>query len=502
MASEKKLPNKPDQLKIVLFNFKGDDKEITPIVSQLSIHEDLFTPFSSCSFIITDALGLTERFPIIGDERIRIEYKTFGEKFKLRTRTYKLYKTGKRVESSQRQYNYIVHGIEEFAIRQEMLSVNKSFVGQKVTKAIQSIYDNASLGNQNTRPAVIPKLYGKGTDNIKDSKNETTYVGTGNTPMEAIQHLKQEAIHIESPSNNSDYVFFQNVDGFHFTTIGELKKYDEEYQDGEENKNEFLLGDQAFALDTPDTRFTPQNIILNAVVKKTVDTIQNLGTGLYHNRVAVVDPLTKRYDYRNFTYFAEFKTLELLGGVKGGRGQKDGGKRIISKESPFRYAESSTHTRYMVGELTTNRLNPSSPTKQFTGGINYKDSPYIKEAVDIDRDPKIKFPNERHKVLNKKIAERAALDTMILDLLIPANSDLKVGDIIYVFAPQATGSTTSQSSFNIFYGNESSRFLITNLEHKYVAGTANFTTRVEVMKDSFEFSPETIREKVESEFTE
>ena len=495
MSTDRTLPNKIDQFKVVLVNFEKEFIDVTALIDSIEIHEGIFSPFASIDFILTDALGITERFPIIGDEHIIVTYKTPGENFKIRTRAFKLYKTGERVEAAQRQYNYVLFGIDEFGLLQETKSVDKSFVGQNVIKAIDKIYYNVVTSGadvQGTFQEFSQSLYGRDKEGIKESKNETSYVATGNSPMEAITHLRQEALHKDT-RNNSDYVFFQNVDGYHITTLGELKE-ERDAQDSEENKKEFLFGDQSIPENNPDERFTAQNIILNARVKKTIDTLQNLATGMFRNRVAVVDPLTKRYDSRTFLYFNEFGYLQKL--------NEGSGKRIHAKNSQFRFMESSTHTRYMVGELTTNRLNPSSPYKQFDGNLNYKDSPYISEAANVDKDPKIKYPNERHKRLNLRIAERASLDVIILELLIPGNSDVKAGDVIYVFAPQASASPATSELFNLFYGNVKSRFLVTAVDHKYERQTANYVTRLECMKDAFELSPEGIRKIVKAEFTE
>ena len=43
------------------------------------------------------------------------------------------------------------------------------------------------------------------------------------TPFESIKYLKEEAEHSASPTNLSDVVFYQDYEGFHLTTLTELK---------------------------------------------------------------------------------------------------------------------------------------------------------------------------------------------------------------------------------------------------------------------------------------
>lgn len=530
MSESRILPNKIDQFQVTLVNYEGEGSNITGLCEKVEIFEGIFQSFSTINIIITDALGFIERFPILGDEMIIVTYKTPGERYKLRTRVFKLYKTGERVEGAQRQVNFTIHGIDEYALFQEMQSIDKSFVGQNVLEAVEDIYNTTASSGSNSgglggstgagttgglgdlggtasfmsgsgRPTPTEGVQGKfiqqrqtlyGRDKERFTRDKcrsfTTYCATGVTPMEGIKQLLEEAIHVDG-SNNSDFVFFQTYEGFHCTTIGELK-------DERGKTLEFLFGDQGLVQNNEEERFTAQHIILEAKIKKFVDVIQNLGTGLYKNRVAVVDPLTKRYDTKVFTYLQEFSYLKKLNGR---------GNRIHADNSLYRLPESSTHTRYLVGELTTNSLNKSLPSnfsadpRDALSFLTYKQSPYLNRS-DLNRDPKIKYPNERHKVLNRKMGERALLDSLILEIVIPGNSDVKAGDVIYVFAPQPSASTGTALDFNLFFGIDKARFLVTAVRHIYSRESLNFVTQLDVMKDSLEFKPETIRRKVRAEF--
>jgi len=120
MSESNILPNKIDQLQVSIINYEGESVNVTGLCEKVEIFEGIFQTFSTITLLITDAIGLIERFPILGDEMIVVTYKTPGERYKLRTRTYKLYKTGERVEAAQRQVNFTVHGIDEYALFQEM----------------------------------------------------------------------------------------------------------------------------------------------------------------------------------------------------------------------------------------------------------------------------------------------------------------------------------------------------------------------------------------------
>ena len=232
MSESRILPNKIDQLQVTLVNYEGEGSNITALCEKIEIFEGIFQTFSTINIIITDALGFIERFPILGDEMIVVTYKTPGQNYKLRTRTYKLYKTGERVEGAQRQVNFSIHGIDEYALFQEMKNVDKSFVGKNVLEAIGDIYnDTASSGSTNgglggstsagttgglgdlggvpefmrttsSGKALTPTegvqgqfiqqrqtLYGRDKEQFTRDKCKsfTTYCSPGGTPMEAIK---------------------------------------------------------------------------------------------------------------------------------------------------------------------------------------------------------------------------------------------------------------------------------------------------------------------------
>ena len=101
MSESRILPNKIDQFQVTLVNYEGEGSNITGLCEKVEIFEGIFQSFSTINIIITDALGFIERFPILGDEMIIVTYKTPGERYKLRTRVFKLYKTGERVEGAR-----------------------------------------------------------------------------------------------------------------------------------------------------------------------------------------------------------------------------------------------------------------------------------------------------------------------------------------------------------------------------------------------------------------
>jgi len=509
------LPNDIAGYAVKLVNYKGEGTDITEIVETFSLYEDLFSPACSLELIVVDASGLPEITPIVGEEYIVLTYRTRGfkkgkEEYPLRRRSFRIYKLSKKEEAAERQTNYVLSCIDDHLLLNEMVDLNSSYVGQNCTLAANTIFENSFIKTDETfRPFdKYPRLYGVNTNDVKESTNNSSYIAPGVTPFEAITYLRDEAEHRNNLDNNSDYVFFQTYLGFHLTTLSELKAQKPQFkfvvQDGaaeESKKNEAVPKEEGD--EREDT--TNHQTINKFQVKKTFDTLHNLGLGTYGNRVAAIDILTKKFDEKIFSYDSDYKNLNTL--ATG---------RLTTKDSLFRYS-GSTHTRYLPTELLSTNVNTGSPTgftqtessyattpyffpvnkknpdekkDKMSGTINNEDAQKRLSTI-ISKDPRLANPRKKHQLLNNRISGKAILDNIIIDLVVPGNSDIKVGDTIYLYIPQ-TSANLEETFYNKFFGQKDPKFLVTNVRHSYATGVTNFFTVLTVVKDSLHDEIETI----------
>ena len=104
-------------------------------------------------------------------------------------------------------------------------------------------------------------------------------------------------------------------------------------------------------------------------------------------------------------------------------------------------------------------------------------------------------------MLNKRISGKGILDTVILDLKIPGNSDIKVGDTINFFVPQTSRESIA---YNDLFGagkssEDSPKFLVVKLNQKYVNEVSSYHTILTIVKDGYSISPEAALEKVKED---
>ena len=132
------------------------------------------------------------------------------------------------------------------------------------------------------------------------------------------------------------------------------------------------------------------------------------------------------------------------------------------------------------------------------------DHAYINEVDKqtlLDKDPLVSNPQIKQRKLGRRIAERATMDAIILDALIPGNSVIKPGDMVEIYVPQTTSTESEKFNFNLFYGKSEEdkrftpRFLVTSVRQNYDNETQNYTTGLELMKDSYAQEVEQVFER-------
>jgi len=69
-------PKAIDLVSIGLLNYESQLISLSSLFVNFHVYEDIMTNTMSCSVQILDSLGILERFPIIGEELLYIEFRT------------------------------------------------------------------------------------------------------------------------------------------------------------------------------------------------------------------------------------------------------------------------------------------------------------------------------------------------------------------------------------------------------------------------------------------
>ena len=459
MAETSYVAGKIDLLDFVIINYSR--KFVTDIRRQcveFNVYEDLFSPTISFTATMLDSNGLIERFPFIGEELVAVSFK-LPTQTTIYKKIFSVYKIGNRNERKERDESFSIFGISLESIIDCSSTVDSSFIGQTFSDIISKTYDQYFL-NSDLRHGLRNEDFYLTYDKplfSEPSSGLHSVVAPLTTPFKFISYCARQAQSIKY--KESDYVFYENNDGFNFQTISSLIE--------QEPIEDYYLADPA----TKETSDSPVTIKDYQIVRKLeynsdeFDTIKSTLSGLYDNSVLVLDPILKKFTTQTFNYYNsknwddDFTNLDK--------------HSFVSEYSHYQGYKGDSHSRYIISNLSD---------------IEYNQTSYLKGRT-IDRngnilDPVSHFPFRRHKFLNNLISKTSQLNTkFILKIDIPGAPERKVGDIIRLFVPQRSAVKEFNQVYNLLYGSNP-KFLISSVHHRYDFTQDLYITTLELIKDS------------------
>lgn len=256
--------------------------DILPQIKMVSLFESIMAPTLSCEILMEDAIDLHKNFPITGEEKFKISFKTDGVD-NITTLIYHLHKTAAKKDiSNSKVSSYILKGISPEMTQ----TIKKGQVSDSYQVPIHDIVTRIMKDKNyvNTNKSVYVEKT-KGLDKI---------ILPSLFLFQGIDYLRGRAISAET--KNSSFVFFENQFGFHFRTIESLMltKRDD-------------YGSKEYFLDNTPTMYgkksevTMFRNIITMEKKNVVSTIKNIAEG-YRNQVNSFDIITKRKEATLFDF--------------------------------------------------------------------------------------------------------------------------------------------------------------------------------------------------------
>lgn len=424
---------------IGLINFKGDQIiDLKRVVVEFNVYEDIFNNTMAVDATLLDSVGLLERVPIIGDEKIVLRYKTSNEDDFVDL-LFDVYKVSNRKIVEERSHLIVLHGVSSEAVENFNSKVERSYVNQTVSTIVSKIYKEF-LEHVSTKKIEIESTLG-----------EHSFV-FGSNPFDAINLVSTEA---ESTKykNKSTFLFYENKEGFKFKTISSLLD-----QDAVEN---YYFGEMNLEQMRDDSEEIKQfQTIVALDFERTFDTLQGLDLGMYSNRLYILDPVLKRSTISDFNYKNDFSKLEHLST-----------KKIISDNGRIAKGKIPSHFRFISSQITSS---------------DYKKESYLNGKISASNDPFLASPRKRQRFLNNAISEKATFSQYTLNITIPGNSLLKCGDVINVFIPQNSDVEEDKQAYLKLFGQTDPKFLITAVRHNYKNTTGYYTTTLNCVKETFD----------------
>ena len=385
------FPNK----EIMLYSFDKSKKlNIYPQVKAINIFESLDNFSLVAEFFIADGIDLMNNFPLGGEEIIELTFQT--------------------PERRSVTYSFLIESIQGFQTN-EMGNLN-TYKLQCVTK---DYLKNASTVftrryadmkyHEALAECIISDLGAEiSLVTLEETKGMFDYVVNGKRPFQVIDLIKERAVSNEQ-NKSSAFFFYQDVDGYHFTTIEKLIK---ERKAGASQKKFFY--DNA-------NKASPYDKVIN---------VRNI---LGFNRNVSGSSINKVFSGAVRNQFREFDIMK--------------GSYFLIGE----YTNSADHSQFEVTDDNNDFNSPSYNSE-------VENLPAITRMVVKDG---LRPEMEHNKSLHY---QRAFLERMKQSGVMVksyGDTDIRVGDVIELDIPEITGTTEAPPTAGIY----SKNYIITSVNH-------------------------------------
>ena len=395
-----------------------EEYDITQGAPEIDYYESIESPSISMTLRFIDIDQVIGRKGITGGELIELTVKDGDEdEFKI-TKDHKLMLNAvSDMNTTAQIQEATLEFISQETIINETARLNKKFSGN-VSQTVKDILTEDKKGIKTKKKVFGPKKEGE----IEEDRatNSYSFVGNLKRPFDTIQWLCAKS---QSSTKNFGFLFFENLDGYHFRSI------------------ENLLKQEPLRYEQTDSPFESQNkaIILQNKLNRSNDIGMNCRMGMYANKTIYIDIENQGASVDDF----DVTKLELNKPVKLMDGLEKHPTRLMLRVDDVGAAQ--------VGAAKSETVPKSELAK-------YQNKSYIRNNL---------------------------LFSQSLSISIPLNSTLRVGVVIDIKLPTKKGDGTTQTdSFGSEKGNDpSGRYLIAELRH--LIGRGKSETQLKLIRDVF-----------------
>ena len=278
--------------RLVLFSSEGVRVDLSSIVVEITLFEDIFNTAFTGNIILVDTQNLIEKLPILGQEYIELKCstpQTHPTKDSIIEKRFVLHSIVARQDISSGAQSYSLDLATEDSIMNLKTRVSKSY-----TDSIHNIVEDV-LKNELGSTQSLDIGFTQGIRRI---------VSPNVHPYTLVNMLKKEAV--SASDNAPHFLFFENKDGLNFISLEDC--YDREISarlhSGDKDSDESV---DALGFHHLDTKIAQSNKrVLSHSFGANNDLAVNIVGGMLGSNLITHDIYNKNYRTYNYSYFRDF----------------------------------------------------------------------------------------------------------------------------------------------------------------------------------------------------
>ena len=411
--------------------------DIRTLLVEFNIYEDLNSPFLSGDMTLIDGTNAIQELPITGFERLEFFFRTPGTTkgfdFSVKTgHPMFVYALENRQGVNPRSQIYTLKFVSLEAIRDHQTRVSQAFTG-----GVDQMIIDVCKNYLKTKKDML----------IEDTAGNFKLVMPRIKPTAVIEYLRKEATSLHY--RNSGFHFYETAMGFNFKSYEGLfcKK------DGKPR--------EVKAFYTPKVKNVGESPIydLQSVedfkIVQQFNTLNGVANGVYASKLITHDLYNKTFSEQEYDYNVEYGKQNHL------EQDSNGDKRDDNSILPL--------FNYDAGETFGSK----------TEGLTLLQSTTAKVHNDYEQ-------FNVNDILQKRISQKIANNSLILEITIPGTTEINVGDIVHFSMPKFAEKREDDKKDQDIY--LTGRYLISAARHHISTTSKRHTLVLELVKDSFNAS--------------
>jgi len=408
-----------------LISGNGRKLDVRGILFELNIFEDIYNNVLTGNIMLSDSNNIINKLPLAGYETISISFTKPSHKLTYK-KTYRIYKMSDRAKESDTNENYILYFCGEHMFKSEMFS--KSYSGKKISDMVNDI---------------AVKRLGAVVKTVEPTAGIYDIIIPYLSPLKAINWLSRRAV---SPlSAGSTYLFFENFDGFNFSSL--------------------------------------ETLVQKGPVRKLHATVKKIGEPLEAPKAKPSLAQEQSDGGENYKFSNSFDILNLMSnGYAGSTLLTINPLTQVIEETVLEANSFFDTTKHL------NKVNPHSST--FNGPSISPRSVQLVELSTKDCDKITYGPGPKPNDIEKWFLQRpmflGGLNMQRLSLTVPGSMEYKAGAVVEFTAPEVSlNDAPVKKSEDVL---NSGNYLITAVRH--IMKRDSHVCVIELVKDSLKKKPE------------
>jgi hypothetical protein len=247
-----------------LIGADGVPRDITEMVVEIQIRQDIYLGFMSGDLLITDGTDIHSISALHGNEYLHVHITEPEHEDVPIKKTFRVYKVGGRETTQNNSQRYTIYFCSDELFQSHTKKVSKGYKGEKVSDIAKDIMSS----------------YLKVPDNqiiIDPTSDPMSIVIPNKRPSEALQWLTTRAF---SQPDDTCYFFYENLNGFNFRSLQSI------YRTGTIIKVPFRYESKSIAKELGMDKYAIDSID----VKHDFDALKSVSQGGYAMKLQGLDP--------------------------------------------------------------------------------------------------------------------------------------------------------------------------------------------------------------------